>query len=106
VLLGFIVGGILCPARVPGWLPAVVFAAALAALMVASRWHDEGPLDTEFVFPLIVYHLTALASRSFVPVWAVWAGVNRWGIRLRGFKVMLRRPPAVKDTGGAASTDI
>mmetsp|Transcript_5064 Transcript_5064/g.11864 ORF Transcript_5064/g.11864 Transcript_5064/m.11864 type:complete len:855 (-) Transcript_5064:88-2652(-) len=61
----------------------VIFAlAAAAALLTTTVYGESGLPEQEYWFSVVVFYLTALFSRSFTPILAMWAGVSRWGIRL------------------------
>lgn len=99
-LVVFLMGALCCPPCMKGCLQATVFAlVAAAALLSTSVYSETRPPEKEHIFSFIVFYLTALFSRSLAPIFAMWAGVSKWGITL--YSRRRRRPSSRSPESGA-----
>mmetsp|Transcript_99392 Transcript_99392/g.290131 ORF Transcript_99392/g.290131 Transcript_99392/m.290131 type:complete len:915 (-) Transcript_99392:35-2779(-) len=92
-LMVFLLGAFCCPRCMKGILQITVFAlVAAAALLTTSVYSETGLPPEEHTFSVVVFYLTALFSRSLMPIIAMWAGVSKWGITLYSRRRRRRTP--------------
>eukprot|EP00415_Alexandrium_ostenfeldii_P000374 UN0374 len=95
-LLTFLLGAICCPLCMRGCLRSAAFALVVAAALLSTSVYSETrPPEKDHIFSVLVFYLTALFSRSLAPIFAMWAGVSKWGITLhsRRCRCARRRSP-------------